>query len=184
MSSFWRLPGSWRRHWNSNKAGSSTGALAANVVINALDAKGLFADTPVRMPNQLLSVSALPFTTTIFEARTQLSALETANTPLVNLAQGTGGLFFHNSNDLTLGFRELAAVPEVTYRLGFRPGERSEGRYHRLQVKLSRPGAYLVQARRGYFVPARGTEPATSPRQKLDREVSAGGVLANFPARI
>jgi VWFA-related protein len=159
-------------------------ALAANVVINALDAKGLFSDTPVRTPDQLANLTALPLTTTIFEARTQLSALETANTPLVNLAQSTGGLFFHNSNDLTLGFKELAAAPEVTYRLGFRPGEGGEGRYHRLQVKLARAASYVVQARRGYFAPAKGTEPATIPRQKLDREVSAGWALADFPVSV
>jgi hypothetical protein len=159
-------------------------ALAANVVINALDAKGLFSDTSVRTPDQLENLTALPKTTLMFEARTQLSQLETANTPLVNLAQSTGGLFFHNSNDLTLGFRELAAVPEITYRLDFRPGEGGEGRYHRLQVKLTRPGSYVVQARRGYFVPAKGTEPAATPRQKLDRQVLAGGVLSDFPASV
>jgi VWFA-related protein len=159
-------------------------ALAANVAINALDAKGLFSDTPVRTPDQLENLMEMPLLTTIFEARTQLSALETANTPLVNLAQSTGGLFFHNSNDLTFGFKELAAVPEVTYRLGFRPGERGEGRYHRLTVKVASPGSFLVQARHGYFAPAKGTAPATTSRQKLDREVSAGGVLADFPANV
>jgi hypothetical protein len=83
-----------------------------------------------------------------------------------------------------LGFRELAAVPEISYRLGFRPGEGGQGRYHRLQVKLARPGSNMVQARRGYFAPAKGTEPASTPRQKLDREVSAGGVMADFPASV
>jgi VWFA-related protein len=160
-------------------------ALAANVVINALDAKGLFSDTPVRTPDQLEYLTEMPLLTTIFEARTQLSALETANTPLVNLAQSTGGLFFHNSNDLTLGFRELAAVPEVTYRLGFRPAEGGLGRFHKLQVKLVlNAGAYAVQARRGYFAPAKGTETAVTPRQKLDREVSSGDVLDGFAVRV
>jgi VWFA-related protein len=159
-------------------------ALAANVVINALDAKGLFAGTSARTPDQLMSVTALPPTTQIFEATTQLSALETADSPLANLAQSTGGLFFRNSNDLALGFRKLAAVPEVSYRLGFRPGEGGEGRYHRLQVKLAQPGTYLVQARRGYFAPGKGKEPEISPRQMLDREVSAGGALTDFPVSV
>ncbi len=159
------------------------GALAANVVVNALDAKGLFADTPVRTPDQLENLTHLPMSTLIFDSRTQLPALETANMPLVNLAQSTGGLFFHNSNDLTFGFKELAAVPEITYHLGFRPGEVGEGRYHKLQVKLTRPGSYLVQTRRGYFAPAKGMEPI-SPRQRLDQAVSAGGALADFAASV
>lgn len=159
-------------------------ALAANVVINALDAKGLFSDTPVRRPDQLENLTSLPVTTTLFEARTQLSALETANAPLINFARSTGGLFFHNSNDLTLGFQVLAAVPEITYRLGFRPGAGGDGRYHKLQVKLAKTGAYLLQARRGYFAPVRGTGLELSPQQKLDREVSSAEARDDFPASV
>ena len=48
-------------------------ALAANVVINALDAKGLFSETSVRTPEQLENLSALPLSTATFEVRTQLS---------------------------------------------------------------------------------------------------------------
>src|SRR5580658_1715037 len=50
-------------------------ALKANVVINALDAKGLFSDTPVRTPDQLQNLSELPMSTLTFESRTQLPAL-------------------------------------------------------------------------------------------------------------
>ncbi len=158
-------------------------ALAAGVVINALDAKGLFAETPVRTPDQLMYLTALPTSTAVFEATTQGGQLQEANSPLSYLAQSTGGLFFHDSNDLNLGFKELAAVPEVTYLLGFRPGDIREGRYHKLSVKLLRKGYYTVQARRGYFA-AKAQPAAPDPRQKLDQEVMAEDVLAGFPATV
>jgi VWFA-related protein len=158
-------------------------ALAAGVVINALDAKGLFADTPVRTPDQLMYLTALPTSTAVFEATTLGSQLQELISPLSYLAQSTGGLFFHDSNDLNLGFQELAAVPEVTYLLGFRPGEIREGRYRKLSVKFLRKGYYTVQARRGYFA-AKAQPPAPHPRQKLDQEVMADDVLAGFPATV
>jgi VWFA-related protein len=159
-------------------------ALAANVVINALDAKGLFAETPFRTSDQLAHVGSLPLSTMVFEERTQPTALETANSPLINVALSTGGMFFHNSNDLNLGFRQLAAVPEITYRLGFVPGGERDGHFHKLQVKLTNPNSYVVQARRGYVIPARETGQATAERQQLDRAVSASGEVSDLPASV
>jgi VWFA-related protein len=158
-------------------------ALSAGVVINALDAKGLFADTSARTPDQLAYLTALPMRTQVFEATTQTSRLQEANAPLANLAQSTGGLFFHDNNDLASGFEELAAVPEVTYMLGFRPDDIREGRYHKLSVKFLRKGAYVVQARRGYFA-AKATAPPADPRQMLDQEVMADDVRTDFQASV
>ena len=50
------------------------------------------------------------------------SWLEDANI-LAEMADATGGTFFHNNNDLEAGFRRLAAVPEFSYLLGFSPQE-------------------------------------------------------------
>ena len=69
------------------------------------------------------------------------------------LADGTGGSFFHNSNDLEGGIEALAAAPECVYLLEFSPeGVKQNGSYHQLKVKVDRDGVKL-QARRGYFVP-------------------------------
>src|SRR5450759_903318 len=76
---------------------------------------------------------------------------EEGNNPLVYLAQSTGGRFFHNSNDLNQGFKELAALPEITYVLGFAPDPVPDGKYHKLSVRLTDANRYSVQARSGYF---------------------------------
>jgi hypothetical protein len=53
-----------------------------------------------------------------------------------NRGRAIGGLFFHNNNDLDLGFRELGVVPEVAYLLGLSPEEAPNGKNHSLKVRL------------------------------------------------
>jgi VWFA-related protein len=70
------------------------------------------------------------------------------------LADGTGGTFFHNSNGLEGGLKSLAQGPEYLYLLEFSPEKfKPDGSYHCLKVELNQDGL-KVQARRGYFAPA------------------------------
>ena len=72
---------------------------------------------------------------------------------MAELAAGTGGTYFHNSNDLNGGFERLAAAPEYLYMLEFSIADRKQdGRYHPLKVKVNQDGL-SVQSRRGYFAP-------------------------------
>jgi VWFA-related protein len=71
---------------------------------------------------------------------------------LADLAYGTGGMFFHNNNDLQEGFRQTADVPEYIYLLGFSP-QKLDGTFHKLKVKVTGAEAekVSVQARAGYY---------------------------------
>ena len=72
---------------------------------------------------------------------------------MAELADGTGGTFFHNSNDLEGGLQKLAAAPEYVYLLEpSLENVKPDGSYHRLTVKVNQEGLKL-QARRGYFAP-------------------------------
>ena len=73
---------------------------------------------------------------------------------MAELADGTGGTYFHSNNDLLAGFRKLALPPEYLYILEFTPtleAIKNES-FHRLKVKLDKDG-FQVQTRHGYFVP-------------------------------
>ena len=95
---------------------------------------------------------------------------------MANLTEATGGLFYHNNNDLAQGFRELGNPPEVTYRISFRPeGVAPDGSYHKLIIHAK--GNYVVQARPGYFAPNQ-TE---SLQAKIDREVLSDNTIDGFP---
>jgi hypothetical protein len=74
---------------------------------------------------------------------------------LWSIAAATGGQLFANTN------APEARVPDVFqwnasyYLIGFRRTDTAnDGRFHRLQVKVNRPGA-LVQTRAGYYAPPR-----------------------------
>ncbi|MGH9413242.1 MAG: hypothetical protein ACRD0Y_05825, partial [Terriglobales bacterium] len=80
---------------------------------------------------------------------------------LADLAESTGGLFFHNNNDLTVGFQRLGLVPAVTYELTFAPGAIAhDGKFHKVKVKLTPKTKDIIQARPGYYAPQPGTSAA------------------------
>ena len=81
---------------------------------------------------------------------------------MAQVAEGTGGEFFHNNNDLKDGFGRLAGSPGA-YILAFAPKDlKPDGKFHQLKVKLAeKETAYSVQARRGYFAPRNEAEAKT-----------------------
>jgi hypothetical protein len=105
------------------------------------------------------------------------------NTVMADLAHGTGGVFFHDNNDLNAGFHQLGLPPEVTYHMSFRPeGVAADGSYHKLKVKLVHSGSYSVETRPGYFAPEKTAAAAETPQSKIDREVTASEALNGIPA--
>jgi hypothetical protein len=83
-----------------------------------------------------------------------VTAQEEKNDGTVALADGTGGSFYHNSNDLLQGFRELGMAQETMYVLGFAPSdEASDGRFHSLKVRPAAGKRYSLP-RLGYTAPS------------------------------
>lgn len=114
-----------------------------NVEISAIDARGLYSG--------IVDASEHGNGQIIDPMRASSSTLE--ENVMSELADGTGGTFFHNSNDLAAGFRKLTEAPEVVYLLEMSlDGVKEDGTSHRLKVKVDRDQVD-VQARRGYFMP-------------------------------
>jgi VWFA-related protein len=113
-----------------------------NVIISALDARGLYTAE--------LDASSRGSASQSDYNRTSMSLAEGS---MESLADGTGGTFFHNRNDLGAGFKSLTETPEVVYVLELSlDGVKQDGTYHHLKVKVNRDGVD-VRARRGYFIP-------------------------------
>jgi VWFA-related protein len=152
-------------------------ALRGEVVINSLDAKGLYTTSDFDMPRggDAASITRLQ----------QLGSRpkEQTNDALVYLATSTGGLFYHNSNDLDRGFRELGALPEVTYLLGFTPDSVPDGKYHKLSVRLTSARGYSLQARPGYYAMQADT-PLSSPERRIDREALLRSSFQEVPVSL
>ena len=161
-------------------------ALRANITINTLDSKGLYAPLP---GGDDISVNPIftPRRPDLVGHKEQyrLDRIVVADEPLVALAVDTGGTFFHNSNDLDEGFSRTGALPEVYYTLGFSPSNlKDDGQFHSLKVSLARPEALNIQSRRGYFAPARSTDPAAKAKNEIEDAVFSPDDLNELPIEV
>ncbi len=123
-------------------------AAQANVTISSLDARGLY--TTNMDASESGGGGAM---VTQMKSTYKAGGMTSNEDVMAELADGTGGTYFHNSNDLGAGFRKLTQAPEYLYLLEFSPQDtKQDGAYHKLKVKVDQDGLKL-QARRGYFAP-------------------------------
>jgi VWFA-related protein len=126
-------------------------AVRAQIVISALDARGVYVsirggDVSARNASSILS-------------RYDTQEAVAASDILAALADGTGGVFVHGSNDLTAGFQRVAGIPEYSYLLGFAPQDlKADGKFHALKIKLANGQKLTIQARSGYYAPSRNKD--------------------------
>lgn len=126
-------------------------AARSNVTISALDARGLYTAEPGAEEGGPVSNEAMKMGQALQSHQATIMAL--SEDVMAELADGSGGSFFHNSNDLEGGLKRLTAAPEYLYLLQVSLDDvKPDGTYHHLKVKLDREGLQL-QARRGYFAP-------------------------------
>jgi VWFA-related protein len=70
---------------------------------------------------------------------------------LGELAQGTGGLLFENTNNLRPAFDRIESDLRNYYLLGYTPtNDKYDGRFRTIDVRVKRPGV-TVAARKGYY---------------------------------
>jgi len=141
-------------------------ALKSQVVINSLDPRGL----AILVRSGDVTTGYSPSNGDAMRAsRAVDSNRENAvNSVLAEVAEGTGGKYAHNNNDLQAGFASLER--SGAYILAFAPAElKADGSYHALKVSLAGGGKGLsVQARRGYFAPKGDVPVGTSPAGASD----------------
>jgi VWFA-related protein len=118
-------------------------ALRAQVVISSLDPRGLANSAR----DSDATRSYLPVGSELYRLDSERES--DARDVLQEVAQGTGGQFIHNNNDLQAGFGVLAGAP--SYYLGFAPTDmKLDGKFHELKVELAEKNAgFSLQARRG-----------------------------------
>ena len=127
-------------------------AAQANVMISALDARGLYTDMlDVSERGKLPSDQDPSGAIMRLKEQNRRDSLAVYGSVMDELASGTGGTYFGNSNDLEGGFARVTKPPECVYLLEFSPQDNQrDGSFHRLSVKVRRKGA-KVRARQGYF---------------------------------
>jgi len=153
-------------------------ATRANVVINTIDARGLY--TP-----DLGDISSPPndtLRTAGFKSLYRVSAQSAQEDVLVQFADGTGGVFYHNRNDVDEAMREAGAAPEVSYLLGFSPQNlKLDGRFHSLKVGLTTKEKFTIQARHGYFAPRSAEDPAQIAKEEIQQAMFSQEEVHDIP---
>lgn len=157
-------------------------AVRAGIVINSLDAKGVYAEAPGGPINETQEMTDIPLSSTILQIESLGDRLDSVDSSMARFAEGTGGLLFRNNNDLDLGFRQIGLVPSFTYLLGFAPAE--DGKYHKIKVELKNKGREFVQARPGYLAPVRGAVEQATAVDPLDAVISGTEEKTDVPATI
>ena len=144
------------------------------MVINAIDARGLYVYSLSDASNRF-SPSSNKMEFVITETSMQNAVLE-------EIADGTGGLFFHDRNDIEQGIRQAAAMPEVSYVLGFTPlNLKLDGKYHQLKVTLVNKQEWALQARHGYFAPQSEAAPDKVAKQEIEEAVFSQAEMQDLP---
>jgi len=160
-------------------------ALRERVVVNALDSRGLYAAIPLGDATKRPFVAVQRPDLVGHKAQIQLDAYRRDADVLAEVAAGTGGVFFQNSNDYDEGFRKVGGLPEVSYVLMFSPASlKLDGRYHSLKVTLLHSEHVTVQARRGYFAPRRAEDPAEREKEDIREAIYSADELSEIPVDV
>jgi VWFA-related protein len=154
----------------------------ANIVINTIDARGLY--TPDLLgdiadpPHDSMRTAGIKSS---YRVQSQLAQSDI----LGQLADGTGGTFFHDRNDIDEGLREATAAPAMSYLLGFSPQNlKLNGAYHTLKVTLAGKQKLNVQARHGYYAPRTIKDPAEAAKEEIQEALFSQDEIHDLPVEL
>jgi len=157
-------------------------ATRANIVINTIDARGLYA------PDVMGDIADPPndtMRTAGFKTSYRVAAQFAQEDVLAQLADGTGGKFFHSRNDVDEAMREAGAAPAFSYLLGFSPQNlKIDGRFHALKVALTNKQKFEIQARHGYFAPKTVADPAEATKQEMQEALFSQEEIRDLPVEL
>jgi VWFA-related protein len=155
-------------------------ATKANIVVNTIDARGLY--TPDMGDVADPASGAGSYRTAGYRASYAVAAQLAQEDVLAELADGTGGTFFHNRNDVDEGLREAGAAPAMTYLIGFSPQNmKLDGSLHTLKVSFVHKTSYKIQARHGYFAPRHVVDPAEAAKQEIQEALFSQDEIRDLP---
>jgi VWFA-related protein len=167
----------------------------ASVVIHTINASGLQARSSLRAEDSLASTSNPSGARTADQVE---QALRDRNDDALDLQSGldyladeTGGIAIHNSNDLAGGIKKI--IDDRSYYLiGYRPDQTTfdnRGRltFHHLSLKVLRSGNFNVRMRNGFYNAVSDERPkaaAADAREQIAHALISPFDAAGVPIRL
>ena len=158
-------------------------AILGGVVISTLDVKGLYTQpaSGTDISQKAFGSAAYAHMMVTYRAQSDMAESE----PIMQIANATGGAFFHNRNDLGAGLEKLSDLPEYSYLLGFTPQNlKSDGKFHALKVELKQGAGLSLQARKGYYAPKPGSDSDREVQREIADEVFAQNEVKELPVQV
>jgi VWFA-related protein len=155
-------------------------ATRSNVAIYGIDPRGL-----TDLGDESITVGAFPDDTSLGVGTSSLfNEVRLSQDSLRTLSDETGGFAVVNRNDFTTAFQRIQEDNSSYYVLAYYPPDPRPGRFHKIDVRVTRPGLN-VRGRRAYVTPKKvddknnkSTKSVTTPevREALDSPLPVSGL--------
>lgn len=99
---------------------------------------------------------------------------------LFSVSNETGGFPIVNSTDYQQGIAQVFLENSSYYLLGYEPPNGNDGKYHRLEIKVNRPGL-TVRSRTGYYSPDAVKAAPSSNSRKAGPSPLAAAITGMLP---
>lgn len=162
-------------------------AVRANVAFYPIDARGLTASAPGGDASQAGAVGSKLYSGA--GQRSLRDSFHNQQETLFTLAADTGGKAMLDSNDLTLGIRQVQKDIESYYILTYQSANTAEdGKYRRIELKLAPKIAALkpkLDYRKGYFAPTTFAKLSGSDKEaQLQRAIESENPVTDLPIAV
>src|SRR6266850_1834038 len=154
-------------------------ATRSNVAIYGIDPRGL-----TDLGDESIEIGSFPDDTSLGIGTGSLqNELRLSQDSLRTLSEETGGFAVVNKNDFATAFQRIVEDNSTYYVLAYYPPDARPGRFHKIDVRVTRPGL-TVRARKAYVtpkkvdaVPTAGKSPSTPElREALDSPLPISGL--------
>lgn len=134
-------------------------ATRANVAVYGVDPRGL-----TMAGDDMIEVQSFPDDTTLgLGSGSIFNEVRLAQDSLRVLSEETGGFAVVNRNDFATAFQRIVDDNSSYYVMGYySTNDRRDGRFRKIEVKLTNRSGLVVRARKGYVAP-RGRAPEAKP---------------------
>jgi len=160
---------------------SINAAVKANVSIFPIDARGLMGDPPGGGASKGGSRGSGIFNGSQLNAQRQ--SIDNSQETLATLAADTGGKVFLDSNDLSLGLKQVQQEMRSYYILGYyTTNTKDDGKYRKIVVKLANSTTAKLEFRDGYYAnKVWGKFTGQEKDQQLKEALAAADPLTDLP---